>query len=211
MNKEYLHRNGVIINGNWKQKDDPDLISPTINGKNLFEYIISSLRQHINKLPTSYDLPEEKKMYIQIIANDSSSNYLFEDGPQELTPKNKITAINYLNNLEAETQAAINPWDDICDALESEYIGQLIISSAWKPSTTLASNNQPCAGIMEGEFSEIINEYNQFTRSKSGTGSLAIDSISLFNNYCEKSKNASNNNWLGTISKGPESNCIHIK
>ena len=63
----------------------------------------------------------------------------------------------------------------------------------------------------EGEFSEIINEYNQFTRSKSGTGSLAIDSISLFNNYCEKSKNTFNNNWLGTISKGAESNCIHIK
>ena len=211
MNEKYLHRNGVIINGNWQQKDNPNLIAPTINGKNLFEYIVSSLRQHINKLPSSYDLPEEEKMYIQIIANDSSSSYLFENGPQVLTPENKIIALNYLNNLEAETQAAINPWTDICDSLESEYVGQLIISSAWKPSTILASNNQPCAGIREGEFSEIINEYNQFTRSKSGTGSLAIDSISLFNNYCEKSKNAFNNNWLGTISKGAESNCIHIK
>ena len=81
-------------------------------------------------------------MYIQIIANNSNSNYLFENGPQELTPENKIAAINYLNNLEAEVRA-INPWNDICNSLESEYVGQLIISSAWKPSTILASNSEP--------------------------------------------------------------------
>jgi len=150
-------------------------------------------------------------MYIQIIANDSFSNYLFENGPQELTSENKIAAINFLNNLEAEREASINPWGDICSALESEYIGQLIISSAWKPSTTSASNGQPCAGESEGEFSEIINEYNQITRSKSGTGSLVIDSISLFNNYCESSKNIFNDNWLGILSNGAESNCIYIK
>ena len=211
MNEQYLHRNGSIQNGNWQPLNNPELLSPRINGKNLFEYLINSLRQHINKLPSTKDLSEEKKMYIQIIANNSNSNYLFENGPQELTPDNKIAAINYLNNLEAEVQAAINPWNDICNALESEYVGQLIISSAWKPSTNLASNSEPCVGKIEGEFAEIIDEYNQFTRSKSGTGSLAIDSISLFNNFCETSKNFYKNNWLGIISKGSESNCIYIK
>ena len=150
-------------------------------------------------------------MYIQIIANNGFSNYLFENGPQELTSENKIAAINFLNNLEAEREASINPWGDICSALESEYIGQLIISSAWKPSTIEASNRQPCAGESEGRFSNIINEYNQFTRSKSATGSLVIDSISLFHNYCEKSKNVYENEWLGLISQGAESNCAHIK
>ena len=58
---------------------------------------------------------------------------------------------------------------------------------------------------------DIVNEYNQFTRSKSAVGSLVIDSISLYHNFCETSKNESKNNWLGLLSKGPESNCIHIK
>ena len=48
----------------------------------------------------------------------------------KLTPENKIAAINYLNNLETEVHAAINPWNDICNSLESEYVGQLIMSSA---------------------------------------------------------------------------------
>ena len=211
MNEDFLHSNGTIIDGNWREIRNPEYISPRINGKNLFEYQITTLRQHINKLPSSNGLSEDERMYIQIIANNSFSNYLFENGPQELTSENKIAALNYLNNLEAEREASINPWGDICSALESEYIGQLIISSAWKPSTISASNRQPCAGEVEGHFSDIINEYNQFTRSKSGTGSLVIDSISLFNNYCESSKNSFNEDWLGLISKGAESNCIHIK
>ena len=94
-------------------------------------------------------------MYIQIIANNSSSNYLFEDGMEQLTPENKIIALNFLNNLEAENEEAINPWEDICKTLESEYVGQLIILSSWKPSSTSASNNQPCAGISEGNLSLI--------------------------------------------------------
>tara|TARA_B100000925_G_C21795151_1_gene382117 strand:- start:62 stop:697 length:636 start_codon:yes stop_codon:yes gene_type:complete len=211
MNEDYLHYNGDILGGNWQAINNPALISPRINGKNLFEYVITSLKQHINQLPSTNGLPEENKMYIQIIANNSNSNYLFEDGPQELTPSNKITALNYLNNLSAEVEEAINPWNDICNSLESEYIGQLIILSSWRPSTISASTRQPCAGSEEGQFAEIISEYNQFVRSKSATGALLIDSISLFNNYCESSKNYFSNNWLGAISKGAESFCVHIK
>ena len=87
----------------------------------------------------------------------------------------------------------------------------MIVLSAWKPSTTTASANQPCVGINTGNFEEIVYEYNQFTRSKSAVGSLVIDSISLYNNFCETSKNESKNNWLGLLSKGAESNCVHIK
>ena len=211
MNEDYLHYNGDILGGNWQAINNPALISPRINGKNLFEYVITSLKQHINQLPSTNGLPEENKMYIQIIANNSNSNYLFEDGPQELTTSNKITALNYLNNLSAEVEEPINPWNDICNSLESEYIGQLIILSSWRPSTISASTRQPCAGSEEGQFAEIISEYNQFVRSKSATGALLIDSISLFNNYCESSKNYFSNNWLGAISKGAESFCVHIK
>ena len=150
-------------------------------------------------------------MHIQIIANNGNSNYLFEDGPQELTTSNKIAALKYLNNLSAEVEEAINPWNDICNSLESEYIGQLIILSSWRPSTISASTRQPCAGSEEGQFAEIISEYNQFVRSKSATGALLIDSISLFNNNCESSKNYYGNNWLGALSEGAESYCAHIK
>ena len=166
MHEDYLHYNGEIINGNWQSISNPDVLSPIINGKNLFEYTISSLKQHINQLPASNNLSEQNKMYIQIIANNSSSNYLFENGPQELSSSNKILALNYLNNLRAEGETAIDPWGDICRILESEYVGQLIILSAWKPTTVNASIQQSCAGLVEGEFADIVNEYNQFTRSK---------------------------------------------
>ena len=33
MNKDYLHHNGNIINGNWESIDNPEFISPRINGK----------------------------------------------------------------------------------------------------------------------------------------------------------------------------------
>ena len=211
MNANYLHRNGQIVNGIWQPIDEPELISPRIKGKNLFDHTISSLKQHINKLPSSNNSAEADKIYMQIISNNGSSNYLFEDGPQELTTENKIAALSYLNNLTAEVQSEIDPWDDICKALESEYIGQMIVLSAWKPSTIKASTNQPCVGVENGNFDEIVYEYNQFTRSKSAVGALVIDAISLYHNFCEASKNEFTNNWLGLLSRGAESYCIHIK
>ena len=211
MNEDYLHQNGTINNGNWQPVDNPELISPYINGKNLFDYVIDSLKQHINKLPTAGGLANEEKIYIQIIANNGSSIYLFDNGPQELNFENKIAAISFLDNLNSEQLNSINPWDEICSSLESEDVGQLIISTAWKPDIVSASNSQTCVEKNEGNFSDIVEEYNQLTRSKSAIGALVIDSISLFHNYCESSKNAFNNKWLGSISKGPESYCVHIK
>ncbi|MAN49261.1 MAG: hypothetical protein CMD04_00365 [Flavobacteriales bacterium] len=211
MNEDYLHRNGLVVNGKWQTIDEPEFISPRINGKNLFEYTINSLKQHINKLPSANSISEENKIYMQIISNNGSSNYLFEDGPQELNTENKIAALSYLNNLTAEVEAAIDPWDDICTSLESEYIGQMIILSAWKPSRIRASTSQPCVGLEEGSFEEIVDDYNQITRSKSAIGSLVIDSISLYHNFCESQKNIFENNWLGSVSKGAESYCIHIR
>ena len=211
MNKNYSHRNGQIVNGIWQPIDDPEFISPTIKGKNLFDHTISSLKQHINKLPSPNKTAEGNQIYMQIISNNGSSTYLFEDGPQALTTENKIAALSFLNNLTAEVQSEINPWDDICKALESEYIGQMIVLSAWKPTTITASTNQPCVGLDSGNFEEIIYEYNQFTRSKSAVGALMVDSISLYNNFCEASKNEFTNNWLGMLSKGADSYCVHIK
>ena len=187
------------------------MISPRINGKNLFDYVSNSLKQHINKLPNSEVLSEDNKVYIQVIANNGASTYLFEDGPQELTSRNKNAALDYINNLEPEVDQSINPWDDICRILESEYVGQVIILSAWKPENEIIKGSNTCAGYQKGKFSEIISEYNQFTRSKTATGALIIDTIALFNNFCERSKNSYDNSWLGSIAEGAESTCIHIK
>ena len=211
MHEDYLHYNGEIINGNWQSISNPEVLSPRINGKNLFDYVITSLKQHVNQLPSSNNLSEENKMYVQIIANNGTSTYLFENGPEQLSSTNKIIALNFLNNLSAEGDTPINPWADICRVLESEYVGQLVILSAWKPTTVSASIKQSCAGSVEGEFADIVSDHNQFIRSKSGTGALLIDSISLFNNYCESSKNYFRNEWLGSISNGAESYCVHIK
>jgi len=212
MNKNYLHYNGLVNDGKWEPINNPEYISPRINGKSLFEYVINSLKQHISRLPSANTLEDEnKKMYIQIIANNGSSVYLFEDGPQELTLENKVFALNFLNRLNAENQESINPWMDICNSLESEYVGQMVILSSWRPNFTTASNNFPCVEKKEGQYTEIIKEYNQITRSKSATGALVIDSVSLFHNFCESSKNKFKNQWLGDISKNAESICVHIK
>ena len=206
MNNQYdQHPNGLIINGEWEQIDDPNYISPIINGKSLFETAISNLKQHIYKLPTSNMVSEDQKIFIQIIAFNNSSDYLFEDGPKELTIDNKVRALSYLDSLKAEVES-IEPWNDICSALESELVGQIIILSASIPSQIEGN----CVN-REGNYAEIINDYNRINRSKTPTGSLIIDSISLFHNFCEISKNYYYNNWLGSISSGDESICTHIK
>ena len=125
--------------------------------------------------------------------------------PRELTLSNKVSALIFLDSLSAEVEA-IDPWQDLCKALESESVGQVILLSASVPNTIEGS----CLG-REGNYAEIIDDYNRITRSKTAIGSLIIDSISLFHNFCESSKNYDDNNWLGLISSGAESICTHIK
>ena len=60
-------------------------------------------------------------------------------------------------------------------------------------------------------FSEDIEEYNRDSRSLNSQGSLIIDTVSYFHNFCESNKNHFNNNWMGRISRGDESNCSYIK
>ena len=91
-------------------------------------------------------------------------------------------------------------------ALESDSVGQIILLSASVPTSIEGS----CVGS-EGNYAEIIDDYNRINRSKTAIGSLIIDTISLFHNLCESSKNYYNNNWLGLISNGAESVCTHIK
>ena len=206
MNSQYdQHPNGVINNGQWIQITEPKYISPRINGKSLFDTAISSLKQKIYKLPTSDSVSGNKKVYLQIIAFNNSSEYLFKDGPEELTIDNKVKALSYLDNLSSEVEST-NPWDDICTELESDTVGQIILLSASIPNT----EEGKCAG-REGNYADIITDYNRITRSKTPAGSLIIDSISLFHNFCEASKNYANNKWLGLISSGDESMCTHIK
>ena len=192
-------------------KEEYKFLSPEINGKNLFEYLISNVKSHIRQLPVSDLNSLEQKVFFQIISNNGFSDYLFKDGPKALTNETKIQALTYLDSLLALEQSPIDPWRDICKSLESEYVGQIVMISAWKPKKNNASINEPCVGNQFGKFSEIVRDYNQFYRSKSATGALIIDSISLYNNFCQKNKNAFNNEWLGSISEGAESICIHIK
>ncbi len=208
MNEAYdQHPNGVIIDGQWTPISDPNYISPRINGKSLFLYAINNLKQHINKMPTSNTVSENKKVYLQIISFNNYSEYLFEDGPKELTITNKVKALSFLDSLSADEEMVdIEPWYDLCSALELDNVGQIIVLTASTPSRSEGS----CVG-KDGNYAEIIDDYNRITRSKTAIGSLVIDSISLFHNFCEASKNYDDNNWLGLISSGAESVCTHIK
>ena len=154
-----------------------------MKGRLIHKNAIWNLRQNIYKLPTSNTDKEEQKIYLQIIAFNDSPNYLFTNGPRELTEDNKREALNYLEKLTAEVES-IDPWNDICSALESELVGQIILLSASIPSKVKGT----CVG-REGDYAEIINDYNRLTRSKTPSGSLIIDSISFFHNFCEIPKN----------------------
>ena len=214
MNEEYInHPNGIIINGNWEEIDDPRFIQARINGKSLIEFIKTSLKAHIDKLPTSDLDSEGEKVYIQIIVLNNSSKYLFNEPREtrELTLENKVKAKDFISReLTAEIgNNEIQPWEDICSALELnslDSVGQIILLSGSIPSTIEGD----CVGN-SGNYAEIINDYNRITRSKTAAGSLIIDSISLFHNFCENSKNYDYNNWLGLISSGEESVCTYIK
>tara|TARA_B100000700_G_scaffold121079_1_gene135949 strand:+ start:671 stop:2149 length:1479 start_codon:yes stop_codon:yes gene_type:complete len=207
MNEQYdQHPNGLIINGIWTQIDDPQYISPKINGNSLFQTAVSSLKQHLYKLPTSDLVPEGDEIYIQIIAFNDTSNLIFPDGPRELTINNRNFARAELDKLSAEGER-IEPWDEICSALESDYVGQIIILSASTPSRIEGN----CVDGTQGNYAEVISDYNRINRSKSPLGSLIIDSISLFHNFCEPTKNYDGSNWLGLLSSGEESVCSHIK
>ena len=211
MNEEYVnHPNGLIINGNWEGIDDPRYIEARINGKSLIEFAKTSLKAHIDKLPTSDTDSVGEKVYIQVIALNNSSKYLFDEprGPRELTLDNKVRAKDFisLELLAAKENNEIDPWEDICSALELDSVEQIILLSGSIPSTIEGN----CVGE-SGNYAEIINDYNRIKRSKTVAGALIIDSISLFHNFCEESKNYNENNWLGMISSGEESVCTYIK
>ncbi len=212
MDERYIfHPNGSIIDGEWVQNEENPEISPRINGQSLFKSAKYSLKRHIEKLPASDITTGGKKISIQVIAfSGGDSRYLFgnveDPRPRELTSDRKINAIDFINKLPIDSSLSINPWLDICKTIEQEYVGQIIILSASRP----LSSEITCFG-KTGSYDEIINDYNMITRSKSNIGSLIIDSISYFHNFCESSKNYYQNNWLGLVSSGAESMCAHIK
>ena len=79
----------------------------------------------------------------------------------------------------------------------------------------MPSNSEgTCAGksaSSSNDYAEIIEEYNRDSRSLNNQGSLIIDTVSYFHNFCDSNKNYLNDNWMGRISMGDESQCTYIK
>ena len=203
MNKDFEHKNGEIINGKW-QKSEPEFIKPNINGKSLISFAISSLKDHLNRLP----ILEGNEVYFQIIAYNDSLQMYPKLLPKKLSKTTKLGAFEFLDNLEAKGSS--DPWEGICSTLQDETTEQIILISSGIPSNV----NGICAGKNASsydDYARIIEEYNRDKRSINNQGSLIIDSISYFHNFCESNKNYLNNNWMGKISRGEESECIHIK
>ena len=203
MNKDFEHKNGEIINGKWQQSE-PEFIKPNINGKSLISFAISSLKDHLNRLP----ILEGNEVYFQIIAFNDSLQMYPKSLPKKLSKTTKLGAFEFLDNLEAKGSS--DPWEGICSTLQDETTEQIILISSGIPSNV----NGICAGKNASsydDYASIIEEYNRDKRSVNNQGSLIIDSISYFHNFCESNKNYLNNNWMGKISRGEESECIHIK
>ncbi len=203
MNEDYDHRNGDIIDGKWVQSEI-EFIKPKINGKSLLEYAKSSLKDHLNRLPIS----EAEEIFFQIIAYNNETTSYPESTPIRLTKTSKLNAFKFLESLEANNLS--NPWDAICSTLEDETIEQIILISSGVPSIVSGKCADKQADNYD-DFANIIREYNRDERSLKNQGSLIIDTISYFHNFCESNKNYLNNNWMGMLSEGNESECIHIK
>ena len=203
MNDDYEHRNGEIINGTWSQSS-PEFVQPRINGKGLISYAISSLKDHLNRLPIS----ESDLVYFQIIAFNNTTEKYPNSSLIKLSNSSRLAAFEFLDNLT--TGGISNPWEGLCSSLVDETAQQVILVSSSVPS----NSDGNCAGKSASsydDYAEIIEEYNRDSRSLNSQGSLIIDTVSYFHNFCESNKNHFNNNWMGRISRGDESNCSYIK
>ncbi len=203
MNDNFEHRNGDIINGKWAQSI-PEFVKPRINGKGLMSYAISSLKDHLNKLPIS----EEDVVYFQIIAFNNTDQKYPLTSPTKLSNATRLEAFGFLDNLK--TGGVSKPWEGICSALVDETTEQVILVSSSVPSDSEGICADKSASTYN-DYAKIIEDYNRDSRSLNNQGSLIIDTVSYFHNYCDSDKNYFNNNWMGRISKGEESSCIHIK
>ena len=218
MDEDFEHRNGEIINGNWVQST-PEFIKPRINGKPLLSYAISSLKDHLSRLPISDSDP----MYFQIWAYDSftSSKYpegsLNESNLIKLSNSSRLAAFEFLDNLEHRGVIKSNPWNALCTVLRDDITEQMIIASSTIPVDISKESEYPttsCWGrsfYSVEEWADIVEEYNRDIRSFNDAGPLIIDTVSYFHNFCESNKNYLNNNWMGVLSRGDESQCNHIK
>ena len=203
MDDDFGHRNGEIINGKWSQSS-PEFLTPRINGQGLITYAISSLKDHLNRLPTS----DSDQVFFQIIAFNNITQKYPDSSPIKLSNSTRLAAFKFLDNLK--TEGSSNPWEGLCSSLINESTEQVILVSSSLPTNLEGT----CAGkpaSSPNDYAEIIEEYNRDSRSLNDQGSLIIDTVSYFHNFCDSNKNYFNNNWMGKISMGDESQCIHIK
>ena len=214
MDEDFEHRNGEIINGNWVQST-PEFIKPRINGKPLLSYAISSLKDHLGQLPIS----ESEPIYFQIWAYDSSTSGKYPAGPLmesnliKLSNTSRLAAFEFLDNLEDRGLIMSNPWEALCTVLRDDTTEQMIIASSTIPFD-ISQGTSMCWGKSYWsveEFASIVEEYNRDIRSIKTSGPLITDTVSYFHNFCDSNKNYLNNNWMGILSKGAESQCTHIK
>ena len=122
-----------------------------------------------------------------------------------LTQSSKSQALRWIDQLRPG--GGTNPWSGLCSAVKDDQnVGQVILLSDGMPNRYSGS----CNGKY-GNYSDLINEYNRDVRSKKPQGELIIDSISFFNNFCDRSLNPWGQNWLGKISEGKQSKCSHVQ
>ena len=125
----------ILLMANGSQSI-PEFIKPRINGKGLITYAISSLKDHLNGLPTS----ESDQVYFQIIAFNNSTLKYPDSGPTKLSNSTRLAAFEFLDNLK--TEGFSNPWDGLCSTLVNESTEQVILLSSSYPSNSEGN----CAG-----------------------------------------------------------------
>ena len=145
------------------------------------------------------------EVYLQIIAFSGFTKFAFPLGPQKLTSLNKQKALDFIDGLKAYGQT--NPWRGICHSLKNQNVGQLILLTDGIPTV---SSRGGCNGE-SGDYIDNILNHNNNIRSKTKQGSLVIDTISLYHNYCDPKRNKDKNNWLSRLSSSDESECNYVE
>ena len=149
------------------------------------------LMQSIRKLPDGF--------FFQVIAFNSGSRPLFRNGPEKMNSSTRGQALTWVSRLRAG--GGTNPWSGVWDSMLDQNVGQIILmSDGWTRTTSYCKYTK-----RNEKIADCLKYYNDNIRSKTPTGTVSIDTVSIKNDFCRAG------GWMGELSAKNQGNCSVIK
>ena len=172
-----------------------------IQGMNRIEAAKKQLIKGISSLKTCTKDSDPNCVKFNVVMFSSGSQYLYRQGPKPLTAARKTYALSWISKFGA--YGYTRPWSGLNQAMQSQDVGQIILISdgiVWPDTGKCFWNSRNM------KYTDCYTKYNRDYRSKTGTGSVLIDTISIGKNFCND-----NGKWLGDLASGNGGNCKLIK